>query len=189
MILSLCFLLSVLSPSSQETCSAPGALPAPIFYLKKTFPQEGDAVLLQCSVFSWSLATRVVFCKKGVEISSQRGLEEKITYDYVHAVSRGSSGNYSCGYEIKDSNNWVNRSKLSSAKYLSVTGSASSRGGGEEPTHTGPVMSPAIWAARCVLVLLLLVSAPIITFVLEKRGLSESAGLEETCEGSIMIVG
>nr|XP_042703263.1 uncharacterized protein LOC101937808 isoform X2 [Chrysemys picta bellii] len=144
MILSLCLFLPALSPSSQETCSAPGALPAPIFYLKQTFPREGDAVLLQCSVFSRAPATRIIFCKDGEEISSQRGLEEKITYSYLHAVSRGSSGNYSCGYEIKESNNWVNRSQLSPAKYLSVTGhggdeqsSTNSSGGGEEPTRTG----------------------------------------------------
>nr|XP_042703264.1 uncharacterized protein LOC101937808 isoform X3 [Chrysemys picta bellii] len=143
MILSLCLFLPALSPSSQETCSAPGALPAPIFYLKQTFPREGDAVLLQCSVFSRAPATRIIFCKDGEEISSQRGLEEKITYSYLHAVSRGSSGNYSCGYEIKESNNWVNRSQLSPAKYLSVTGhggdeqsSTNSSGGGEEPTRT-----------------------------------------------------
>ncbi|KAG6922697.1 hypothetical protein G0U57_001310, partial [Chelydra serpentina] len=166
-----------------------GALPAPIFYLNQTFPWEGDSVLLQCSVFSQATATRVVFCNDGEEISSQRGLEEKFTYNYVHEVSWGSSGNYSCAYEIKQSNNWVNGSQLSPAKYLSVTGSRSSSGGGEEPTRTGLDMSLIIWAARCTLVLLLLVSAPIITFMLEKRGLSEPAGLEETRVGSIRIVG
>ncbi|XP_039366604.1 uncharacterized protein LOC120388669 [Mauremys reevesii] len=35
--------------------------------------------------------------------------------------SRDSSGNYSCGYEIKDSNNRVSKSQLSPAKHLSVT--------------------------------------------------------------------
>nr|XP_042703267.1 uncharacterized protein LOC101937808 isoform X6 [Chrysemys picta bellii] len=157
MILSLCLFLPALSPSSQETCSAPGALPAPIFYLKQTFPREGDAVLLQCSVFSRAPATRIIFCKDGEEISSQRGLEEKITYSYLHAVSRGSSGNYSCGYEIKESNNWVNRSQLSPAKYLSVTGhggdeqsSTNSSGGGEEPTRTGNVSTYLITLSHCL---------------------------------------
>ncbi|KAG6922261.1 hypothetical protein G0U57_003038, partial [Chelydra serpentina] len=81
-----------------------------------------DSVQLQCSVFSRAPATRIIFCKDREEISSQKGLEEKITYDYVHAVSRGSFGNYSCGYEIKDSDNQVTRSQLSPAQRLSVTG-------------------------------------------------------------------
>ncbi|CAM5123128.1 unnamed protein product [Natator depressus] len=165
MLLSLCLLLPALSPSSQEICSAPGALRAPTLYLSQTSAQQGDSVLLQCSVFSQLLATRIVFCKDGEEVSSQKGFEEKITYDYVHVVSMGSSGNYSCGYEIKDSNNQVNGSQLSPAQHLSIT---------------RPAMSLTIWAAHCALVLLLLVSAPVITFVMEKRGLSEPAELEET---------
>ncbi|XP_042702291.2 uncharacterized protein LOC122172964 [Chrysemys picta bellii] len=177
-----------LSPSSQEICSAPGALPAPTLYLSPTSAQQGDSVLLQCSVFSQLLATRIVFCKDGEEVSSQRGLEDKITYDYVHVVSMGSSGNYSCGYEIKDSDNRVNGSLLSPAQHLSVTGSASSSGGGEEPTRTGPAMSLSIWAARCALVLLLLVSAPVITFMMEKRGLTQPAQVEETRGRSASIL-
>ncbi|KAG6922498.1 hypothetical protein G0U57_002240, partial [Chelydra serpentina] len=95
----------------------PGALPAPILYLSRTFAWPGDSVRLTCSVFSRTLATPcIVFCKDGEEISSQRGLEGKIAYSYDHVVSRGSSGNYSCGYEIKESNNRVNRSQLSPAK-------------------------------------------------------------------------
>ncbi|XP_044845182.1 butyrophilin subfamily 3 member A1-like [Mauremys mutica] len=116
----------------------------------------------------------------GEEISSQMGLEDKFTYGYNHTVSSGSSGNYACVYEMKNSDKRVTKSHLSPAKHLSVTSSASSRGGGEEPTRTGPTMSLIIWAARCALVLLLLVSAPVITFVLEKRGLPEPAGLEDT---------
>ncbi|EMP28669.1 Butyrophilin-like protein 1 [Chelonia mydas] len=98
-----------------------GILRPPTLYLSQTSARQGDSVLLQCSVFSQLLATRIVFCKDGEEVSSQRGLEEKITYDYVHVVSMGSSGNYSCGYEIKDSDNRVNGSQLSPAQHLSIT--------------------------------------------------------------------
>ncbi|XP_034613314.1 butyrophilin-like protein 1 [Trachemys scripta elegans] len=145
-----------------------GALRAPTLYLSQTSTHPGASVRLQCSVFSRALATRVIFCKDGEEILSQTGSVEKLTYNYDHVVSRGSSGSYSCGYEIKDSDNQVNRSQLSPAQHLSITGSTNSSGGGEELTHTGPVMSLAIWATRCTLVLLLLVSVPIITFFLEK---------------------
>ncbi|TFJ97822.1 butyrophilin-like protein 9-like [Platysternon megacephalum] len=135
MILSLCLLLPALSPSSQEICSAPGALPAPTLYLSQTSARPGDSVWLKCSVFSQLLATRVIFCKDGEEVSSQRGSEEKATYDYVHVVSGGSSGNYTCVYEIKDSDNRVTRSQLSPDQRLSLTGDDSSSGdvGGSPP--------------------------------------------------------
>ncbi|KAM9113604.1 uncharacterized protein ACDP82_020249 isoform 2-T2 [Pangshura tecta] len=129
MILSLCLLLPTLSPGSQEICSAPGALPAPTLYLSQTSARPGDPMQLQCSVLSQFLVTGIVFCKDGEEVLSQRGLEQKATYDYDHVVSGGSSGNYSCGYEIKDSKNQVNRSQLSPAQRLSVTGDNSSSDG------------------------------------------------------------
>nr|XP_032627986.1 uncharacterized protein LOC116819965 [Chelonoidis abingdonii] len=180
--------VTALSPSSQEICSAPGALPAPTLYLSQTSARQGDSVQLKCSVVSQAPATRVIFCKDGEEVFSQTGLEKNVSYSYDHAVSMGSSGNYSCGYEIKESNKRVTRSKLSPAQHLSITGNVSSSVGGEEPTRTEPVMSLVIWAARCVLVLLLMLSAPIITFMLERWGLPHPTGLEETYRGSISIM-
>ncbi|KAG6923475.1 hypothetical protein G0U57_020411 [Chelydra serpentina] len=73
-------------------------------------------------MFSWTPATCIIFCKDGEEISFQRGLEEMVTYDYVHEVSIDSSWNYSCGYAIKDSDNRVNGPQLSPAQHLRVTG-------------------------------------------------------------------
>ncbi|KAM9113652.1 uncharacterized protein ACDP82_020291 [Pangshura tecta] len=122
MILSLCLLLPALSPSSQEICSAPGTLRGPILSLNQTSAQTGYSVLLLCAVFSKVPPTRIIFCKDGEEVSTQQGLEKKAIYNYHHAVSRDSSGNYSCGYEIKDSDNQVTRSLLSPSQHLSVTG-------------------------------------------------------------------
>ncbi|KAH1181200.1 hypothetical protein KIL84_002134 [Mauremys mutica] len=133
-----------------------GALPAPTLYLSQTSARPGVSVWLQCFVISHAPATRIIFCKDGEEVTSQKGSEKKVIYSWDHVVSMHSSGNYSCGYEIKDSNNRVNGSQLSPAKHLSIT---------------GPAMTLAIWATRCTLVLLLLVSAPVITFVMEKQGL------------------
>ncbi|XP_039375205.1 uncharacterized protein LOC120395108 isoform X3 [Mauremys reevesii] len=121
MILFLCLLLPALSPSSQEICSAPGTLRAPTLYLSLMSARQGDSLLLQCSVFSQAPATRVIFCKDGEEVLFQMGSEEKITYVYNHTVSSDSSGNYACGYEIKDKNNRVIKSQLSPVKHLSVT--------------------------------------------------------------------
>ncbi|KAH1180892.1 hypothetical protein KIL84_001826 [Mauremys mutica] len=183
--------VTALSPSSQEICSSPGVLPAPILYLSQMSARQGDSVRLKCSVVSQAPATRVIFCKDGEEAFSQTGLEKNVSYSYDHAVSMGSSGNYSCGYEIKESNKRVTRSKLSPAQHLSITGkrgNVSSSGGAEEPTRTEPVMSLVIWTARCVLVLLLLLSAPIITFMLKRRDLPHPTGLEETHRDSISIM-
>ncbi|EMP25286.1 Reticulocyte-binding protein 2 like protein a [Chelonia mydas] len=72
-----------------------GTLPAPTLYLNHTSARPGDSVRLQCSVFSWALATRIIFFKDGEEVSSQSSLRGKLTYDYDHVVSGGSSGNYS----------------------------------------------------------------------------------------------
>ncbi|XP_065427921.1 uncharacterized protein LOC135976411 [Chrysemys picta bellii] len=149
-----------------------GTLPAPTLHLSQTSARPGDSVQLQCSVLSQLLATRVIFCKDREEVSSQRGLEKKAIYDYDHVVPGVSSGNYTCGYEIKDSENRVTKSQLSPAQRLSLTGDDSSSGsvGGSSPQ--GPdMLSIIIWATRCTLVLLLLVSAPVITFMLEKRSL------------------
>ncbi|KAM9113644.1 uncharacterized protein ACDP82_020283 [Pangshura tecta] len=99
-----------------------GALPAPTLYLSQTSAQPGDSVWLKCFMSSQHLPTRVVFCKDGEEVSSQRGSEDKATYDYNHVVSRNSSRNYTCGYEIKDSDNQVTRSQLSPAQHISLTG-------------------------------------------------------------------
>ncbi|KAH1180849.1 hypothetical protein KIL84_001783, partial [Mauremys mutica] len=121
MILFLCILLPALSPSSQEICSAPGALPAPDLYLSQTSAQLGNSVQLQCSVISQDPATRIIFCKDREEISFQKGSENKVIYSYNHTVSSGSSGNYACGYEIKDSDKRVTKSQLSPAKHLNMT--------------------------------------------------------------------
>ncbi|KAH1180905.1 hypothetical protein KIL84_001839 [Mauremys mutica] len=147
---------STSSSGGAEEPTPTGPRRAPHLYLSPTSARPGDSMRLQCSVFSQVLVTRIVFCKDGEEVSSQTVSEEKVIYSWNHTVSSGSSGNYSCGYETKDTDNRVSRSQLSPAKQFSVT---------------GPAMSLAIWTTRCALVLLLLVSAPVITFMMEKRGL------------------
>ncbi|XP_050783605.1 uncharacterized protein LOC127036597 [Gopherus flavomarginatus] len=106
---------------SSHPLAFPGVVLAPILYLSQRSAQQGDSVQLQCSVVSQAPATRIVYCKDGEEVFSQAGLKEKVTYSYDHTVSMGSSGNYSCGYEIKESYKQVKRSQLSPAKHLSVT--------------------------------------------------------------------
>nr|XP_025043394.1 uncharacterized protein LOC102449534 isoform X3 [Pelodiscus sinensis] len=137
MLLSLCLLLPALSPSSQAICSAPGALPAPTLYLNQMHAPEANSVQLRCLVDFQLPVTRIVFCKDGEELSTQQAIKEKMNYNYDHLLSRGSAGNFTCRYEIKDNNNWVRRSKLSPAQHLSVTGGRSSSGAVEGPTRPG----------------------------------------------------
>ncbi|XP_043357614.1 uncharacterized protein LOC122457320 [Dermochelys coriacea] len=138
--------ITVLSPSSQKICSAPGALRAPILHVSQMFAQQGDSVQFKCSVVSQAPATRVIFCKDGEEVFSQMGLEKKITYSYDHAVSMGSSGNYSCGYEIKESDKQVNRSQLSPTKHLSIT--ALSPSSQKICSATGALRAPTLYLSQ-----------------------------------------
>nr|XP_025036243.1 uncharacterized protein LOC102462722 [Pelodiscus sinensis] len=175
---------SQLSPAQHLNITS--ALRAPILHLNQTSAQPGDSVRLQCSVFSWPLATHIIFYKDGEEVSSQNSSLGNLTYHYDHAVSEGSFGNYSCGYEIKDSDNQVIKSRLSPAQHLSVT--ARSPSSQEICLAIDLLLALTIWAVRGILVLLLLVSAPIITFMLKKCGLPRPAGLEETHSGSASIL-
>nr|XP_025043393.1 uncharacterized protein LOC102449534 isoform X2 [Pelodiscus sinensis] len=98
---------------------------------------EANSVQLRCLVDFQLPVTRIVFCKDGEELSTQQAIKEKMNYNYDHLLSRGSAGNFTCRYEIKDNNNWVRRSKLSPAQHLSVTGGRSSSGAVEGPTRPG----------------------------------------------------
>lgn len=162
-----------LSPSSQEICSAPGALHGPSLYLNQTSVRPGDSVRLQCSVNSKFLATRVVFCKDGAEISSQKSLLRKFTYGYDLVVSRASSGNYSCGYEIRDSDNRVSRFQLSPAQHLSLTGDDSSSGGvgGSSPqgSHLKLLLGITIPAVLVLTVVLYLLGKKVVSLPREQR--------------------
>ncbi|KAH1181164.1 hypothetical protein KIL84_002098, partial [Mauremys mutica] len=133
---------SQLSPAQH--LSITGALPAPTLYLSQTSSQPGNSVLLQCTVISQASDTHIIFCKDGEEIWSQTGSEENITYSWDHAVSRGSSGNYSCAYEIMDSDNRVTRSQLSPAQHLSIT----DKGETQQSPHRAPTLYLSPTSAR-----------------------------------------
>ncbi|EMP25285.1 hypothetical protein UY3_17645 [Chelonia mydas] len=75
-----------------------------------------------CANSQQFLATRVVFCKDGEEILSQKSLLRKLTYGYDLVVSKGSSGNYSYA-----SVNWLGSSRPSPSTHLSA-GTADSSG-------------------------------------------------------------
>nr|XP_025039252.1 uncharacterized protein LOC102457267 [Pelodiscus sinensis] len=166
MLLSLCLLLPALSPSSQEICSAPGTLPAPILNMNQTSARPGESVLFRCSVTSQLPATRIIFCKDGEEFSSQKGSEGKVNYSYKHVVSGGSPGNYTCWYEFKDIKNQVTRSELSPAQHLSVTGDGSSSSGG------GDGSSPAGLSIPLGITIPVLLVLAVVLYVLGRKAVS-----------------
>ncbi|XP_064355611.1 uncharacterized protein LOC135324087 [Dromaius novaehollandiae] len=153
--------IKALGICSEELCTAPGTLLAPTLLLDTPDAQEGDAVLLQCTIFSDNGITRVIFCKDGAAVSADRGSEKGI-YTFREVASVNTSGDYSCRYETRDAKGWVNQSQLSPAQRLHVRGPQ----GTDIPPR--PAIPLWVWMLRSALVLLLLASAPVTTFLLEK---------------------
>ncbi|KAH1181041.1 hypothetical protein KIL84_001975, partial [Mauremys mutica] len=161
--------------TSQDFCSSPGDLPAPRLFLNTTSALEGVPVSARCADLPNALVTKVIFCKDGVELSSQRFEPGQVSSTLLLNTSMMSAGHYSCGYQHRDEKNQVANSNLSAPLQLKVTDR-------KAPPNDSPVtgqpeknlppeglaVSLCIWILRSALVLLLLVSAPIITIVLER---------------------
>ncbi|CAN0017623.1 unnamed protein product [Bubo scandiacus] len=170
------FLLLLLGATmtSQDTCSSPGHpcaispgdLPAPELVLNTFGAREGERVLFQCSIGLQSPATRIFFCKDGVEKYSLKALQGKLSYSLVLNVTLGSAGTYECGYQHRNESNWVRSSALSAPQHLAVRGS--------RPLHKavlpprGPAVPLWVWILRSGLALLLLASIPLSTLMLER---------------------
>ncbi|GAB0202190.1 hypothetical protein GRJ2_002684600 [Grus japonensis] len=161
------FLLLLLGASvnAQDICSFPGDgdsrdvdrkgghLPAPHLNLNIRSAQPGDTVQAWCSIQKGSPASRIVFCKDGVEEYSLEAQQGQLNYFVLLNVTLGSAGMYRCGYQQRTESNWVRSSALSAPWHLTVRGTA---------------MHLWVWILRSVLTLLLLISAPIITLILKR---------------------
>ena len=79
-------------------------------------------VFVQCAIDGRSPVTRIVFCKDEVETSSLKAIQGQLTYNMILNVSLGSTGKYTCGYQLKDQSNQVKNSALSVPQDLAVTG-------------------------------------------------------------------
>ncbi|KAK4806665.1 hypothetical protein QYF61_021261 [Mycteria americana] len=113
------------SPGSDEHRDGPGKggyLPAPALFLNTFSAQEGQLVLFRCSIDQQTPATRIVFCKDGVEVYSLKAQQAELIYPMLLNVTRGSSGTYTCGYQQRNKSNWVRSSALSASQNLTVTG-------------------------------------------------------------------
>ncbi|CAI5790501.1 AMP-responsive element-binding 3 [Podarcis lilfordi] len=133
-------------------CPSNGELPAPDLLLNTTLVPEGETITALCAAPAEVVVTGFFFCKDGALVSFKKAICQ-IT-QYIVYASPKNAGHYSCGYQQKDSKNQVKTSALSVAQNLIV--------------QSGQTISPYIWILRSSLVLLLLVSAPIITYFMEK---------------------
>ncbi|KAK4806658.1 hypothetical protein QYF61_021254 [Mycteria americana] len=100
---------------------SPGDLLAPVFYMNTFHAQYNEQVLFRCSIDWQTPATRIVFCKDGVEVYSLKAQQGQLSYFMVLNVTRGSSGTYTCGYQHRNESNWVRSSALSASRNLTVT--------------------------------------------------------------------
>ncbi|XP_064524329.1 uncharacterized protein LOC135420610 [Pseudopipra pipra] len=109
---------------AQDICSSPGDgdLPAPDLSMIPTAAQDDEQVLFWCVIDQKSPATRIIFCKDGVEVHSLRAQHRKGTYYVLLPMTRGSTGTYTCGYQHKNNSNRVRNSALSASKNLSFAG-------------------------------------------------------------------
>ncbi|XP_064355610.1 uncharacterized protein LOC135324086 [Dromaius novaehollandiae] len=148
-------LLLALRAGCQELCTVSGSLPAPKIFLSPSAAQPGDSVLLQCLVNSKLPVVRVVFCRDGKVLASQRSLRDQLIYEHVHWVSNSSSVNYSCKYESRDEQHHMTGSLLSRAEQLHIKGVDS--GGNVLPFPGVELVLPLGIAVSCVLLVTALV--------------------------------
>jgi len=104
------------------TTFLPGDRLAPYLSLDLLSAQPGDTLLAWCFILTESPATRIVFCKDGVEEYSLKAQHGQLSYSVLLNVTLGSTGMYMCGYQHRNESNWVRSSALSAPRYLTVTG-------------------------------------------------------------------
>nr|XP_038028714.1 uncharacterized protein LOC113840750 isoform X4 [Anas platyrhynchos] len=117
---------------------SPGNNQAPVLYLNASSAQEGEIVLLQCTLDEQFPPTRVVFCKNGLEEFSLKAQQGMLIYTLVLNITSRSAGMYTCGYQQKNKENWVRSSALSAPWTLSVAGA----GAGETTTDIQSSTAP-----------------------------------------------
>nr|XP_038028788.1 uncharacterized protein LOC113840764 isoform X2 [Anas platyrhynchos] len=167
--------------------------------MNSTSAQPGTRVVLQCILAVVSHVRRIIFCKDGMEAYSHKAQQRQLSYTLVQNITSRSAGRYTCGYQALNEKKHMS-SALSALHILDVHGAAagvttqdigSSPGNvvsspasppppGSSPSHKaqlpsrGSAMPLEVWILRSALSLLLLLSAPIITLLLERCSHSAS---------------
>ncbi|KAG6922131.1 hypothetical protein G0U57_003665, partial [Chelydra serpentina] len=86
-----------------------------------TSAPEGVPVSARCADLPNSHVTKVIFCKDGVDLSSQKVEPGQVSSTLLLNTSMMSAGRYSCGYQHKDEKNQEANSNLSAPLQLKVT--------------------------------------------------------------------
>ncbi|KAM9113324.1 uncharacterized protein ACDP82_020067 isoform 2-T2 [Pangshura tecta] len=92
--------------------------PSPKLSLSYSSAQVGDSISAQCSLPPNTLATLVVFCQDGKEISIQKATLGRLLYQ--HDISVRSSSQFRCMYQYRNDQNQVYNSRLSLPQTLNV---------------------------------------------------------------------
>nr|XP_038028781.1 uncharacterized protein LOC119715468 isoform X2 [Anas platyrhynchos] len=167
------------SMTSQDICSSPGDLPAPALQMNSTSAQPGTTVVLQCILPVVSPVIRIIICKDGKEVYSLKAHQGQLSYSLVLNITSRSAGIYTCGYQEWNEMKQRRSSALSAGQILDVPGSVTTSTAwpslpGSSPSHKaqlpsrGSAMPLEVWILRSALSLLLLLSAPLITLLLER---------------------
>eukprot|EP00076_Gallus_gallus_P031156 XP_015155965.1 uncharacterized protein LOC107055458 isoform X4 [Gallus gallus] len=110
--------------NTWDICSSrtDGTLQAPVLVLSTSRAQEGEVVLAHCFLRKIIPATRIVFCKDGMELYNMKAQEDVVIYSMLLNISARSSGTYACGYQQRNESNWLRSSPLSTPLDLHVAG-------------------------------------------------------------------
>eukprot|EP00076_Gallus_gallus_P031154 XP_015155962.1 uncharacterized protein LOC107055458 isoform X2 [Gallus gallus] len=122
--------------NTWDICSSrtDGTLQAPVLVLSTSRAQEGEVVLAHCFLRKIIPATRIVFCKDGMELYNMKAQEDVVIYSMLLNISARSSGTYACGYQQRNESNWLRSSPLSTPLDLHVAGHLSISTAGGAPT-------------------------------------------------------
>nr|XP_038028734.1 uncharacterized protein LOC113841233 isoform X3 [Anas platyrhynchos] len=104
--------------------SPPGDLRAPALQMNSTSAQPGTTVVLQCILPVVSHARRIIFCKDGKELYSQKAQQRQLSYSLVLNITSRSAGKYTCGYQDWNEMKHKRSSVLSAGRILDVPGAA-----------------------------------------------------------------
>ncbi|XP_040398538.1 uncharacterized protein LOC121062562 isoform X2 [Cygnus olor] len=114
------------SMTSKDICSSPGDLLAPALQMNSTSAQPGTTVVLQCFLRVVSPVRRIIFCKDGLELYSQKAQQGQLSYSMVLNITSRSAGRYTCGYQLRTETKHVRNSALSAGRILDVPGTVAS---------------------------------------------------------------
>nr|XP_038028750.1 uncharacterized protein LOC113840886 isoform X3 [Anas platyrhynchos] len=110
------------SMSSQDMCSSPGDLRAPALQMNSTSAQPGTTVVLQCILPVVSPVIRIIICKDGKQLYSEKAHQGQLSYSVVLNITSGSAGRYTCGYQQRNEMKQRRSSALSAGRILNVPG-------------------------------------------------------------------